>query len=46
MMIYKLLLIVNTQLQQLHRDIVVLSRSFRKQVILAQCNARKQDNDS
>ena len=45
MMIYNLFQIANTQLQQLYRDIVVLSRSLRKQDILAQCNVRKQDND-
>ena len=28
-----------------YRDIVVLSRSLRKQDTLAQCNVRKQDND-
>ena len=46
MMIYNLSQIANTKLQQLYRDIVVLSRSLRKQDILAQCNVRKQDNDA
>ena len=44
-MIYNLFQIVNTWLQQLYRDIVVLSRSLRKQDILAQCIVRKQDDD-
>ena len=45
MMIYNLFQIVNTQLQQLYRDIVLLSGSLRKQDILAQSIFRKQDND-
>ena len=44
-MIYNLFQIVNTYLQQLNRVIVVLSRSLRKQDILAQFTVRKQDND-
>ena len=42
---YTLFQIVNTQLQQLYRDMVVISRSLRKQDILAQFIVRKQDND-
>ena len=45
MMIYIFFQIVNTELQQLYRDIVVLSRSLRKQDVVAQCIVRKQDND-
>ena len=44
-MIYNLFQIFNTYLPQLYRDIVVSSRSLRKQDILAQCIVRKQDND-
>ena len=45
MMIYNLFQIVNTKLQQLYCDIVVLSRSLRKQDIFAQFIVRQQDSD-
>ena len=42
---YNLFQIANTLLQQFYRDIVILSRSLKKQDILAQFIVRKQDND-